>query len=92
VKVATSLDGTLNERADKDRGWSLEVSISWVNFEEFSRRPAAGAMWSFNLARWDGVEPNCRFSIWSDSLTERPDPHIPDRFGEMRFAREEEPR
>ena len=86
VKVATSINGTLNDRTDMDRGWSLEASIPWVNFQEFSGRPTAGAVWSFNLNRWDGVEPNRRMSIWSDSLLEQPGPHAPERFGEMRFV------
>ncbi len=33
VKLATSINGTLNDRTGKDRGWSLEVSIPWVNFQ-----------------------------------------------------------
>jgi len=86
VKVAASVNGTLNNREDTDRGWSLEVSIPWANFEEFSKRPSPGASWSFNLNRWDGVEPDRRMSIWSDSMTERPNPHVPDRFGEMLFV------
>jgi hypothetical protein len=86
VKVAAALNGTLDDRTDKDRGWSLEASIPWVGFEEFSRRPAAGTVWTFNLNRWDGVEPARRMSIWSDSMQERPGPHAPQRFGEMRFV------
>ena len=86
LKVAAVVNGTLNDRSDADKGWSLEASIPWVNFEELSRRPSPGAVWSFNLNRWDGVEPNRRMSIWSDSLLERPGPHAPERFGEMRFV------
>jgi hypothetical protein len=86
VKVAVTVNGTLNERSDKDKGWSLEVSIPWINFEEFSKRPSPGTAWSFNLNRWDGVEPTRRMSIWSDSMQERPGPHAPERFGEMRFV------
>jgi hypothetical protein len=86
VKVGVAVNGTLNDRSDKDKGWSLEVSIPWVNFEEFSKRPSPGTVWTFNLNRWDGVEPNRRMSIWSDSMQERPGPHAPERFGEMRFV------
>src|SRR5207247_10214135 len=68
VKVATILRGTLNARGDEDHGWSLEVAIPWINFEEFSPRPAPGAIWKANLNRWDGVEPNRRVSIWSRPL------------------------
>jgi hypothetical protein len=39
------LQGTLNNSADKDQGWTLEAAIPWANFEELSRRPpAAGAV------------------------------------------------
>jgi len=86
VRLATFLDGTLNARGDQDRGWSLEAAIPWVNFEELARRPTAGTAWSFNLNRWDGVEPNRRMTIWSNPLAARPNPHVPERFGEMRFV------
>jgi len=85
VKVAVLLRGTLNVRGDKDEGWSLEVAIPWANFEEFSPRPASGAVWKANLNRWDGVEPNRRMSIWSDPQQPQPRPHIPARFGELVF-------
>jgi hypothetical protein len=87
VKVATSLRGTLNQRADTDKGWSLEAAIPWVNFEELSRRPpAAGAIWKANVNRWDGVEPSRRMSIWSDPQQPTPWPHVPARFGELVFV------
>src|SRR5262245_30114467 len=86
LKVATFLRGTLNARGDTDNGWSLELAIPWVNFEEFSQRPAAGAVWKANLNRWDGVEPARRMSIWSDPIQQRPAPHVPARFGELVFV------
>lgn len=86
LRLATFLNGTLNARGDQDQGWSLEVAIPWVNFEEFARRPSPGTVWAFNLNRWDGIQPNRRMTIWSDPLIPRPDPHVPERFGEMRFV------
>jgi hypothetical protein len=86
LKVAVFLRGTLNVRGDKDEGWSLEVAIPWINFEEFSQRPTPGTVWKANLNRWDGVEPNRRMSIWSDPLQPRPAPHVPARFGELVFV------
>jgi hypothetical protein len=86
VKLATFLEGTLNARGDQDRGWTLEAAIPWANFEELARKPAPGTVWTFNLNRWDGVEPNRRMTIWSDPLAARPNPHVPERFGQMRFA------
>ncbi len=90
VQLATFIRGTLNVRGDEDKGWSLEVAIPWVNFEELSKRPAPGAVWTANLNRWDGVEPNRRLSIWSDPLQTRPHPHFPARFGQLVFVQDAE--
>jgi len=86
VKLATFLRGTLNARGDTDQGWSLEVAIPFVNFEELAKRPTNGTIWKANLNRWDGVEPSRRMSIWSDPLQNRPAPHVPARFGELVFV------
>jgi hypothetical protein len=86
VQLGTLIRGTLNMRGDQDQGWSLEVAIPWVNFEELSKRPTPGAVWSFNLARWDGVGRDRRLSVWSDPQLTRPGPHAPARFGRMVFV------
>jgi hypothetical protein len=86
AQLATYIRGTLNVRGDEDQGWSLEVAIPWVNFEEFSGRPEPGAVWSMNVNRWDGVEPDRRMSNWSDPRQPRPNPHVPARFGQLVFA------
>jgi hypothetical protein len=86
VKLATWIDGTLNESGDRDRGWSLEVAIPWANFEELSKRPEPGTVWKANLNRWDGTAPARRLSMWSDPLVARPNPHVPSRFGELVFV------
>ncbi len=87
VLLATHVDGTLNQTGDKDRGWTLELAIPWRNFEELgvTAAPKAGAVWTANLNRWDGVEPARRLSVWSDSATVRPSPHNPKRFGDLIF-------
>lgn len=87
LEIGVSLDGTLNERDDSDRGWTLELAIPWENFEELARRrPALGTVWKANLNRWDGVEPDRRMSIWSDPLNDESWPHVPSRFGELVFV------
>ena len=87
VKIAASLRGSLNDRTDTDRGWSLEAVIPWPNFEELSRRPpVAGTVWKANFNRWDGVQPNRRMSIWSDPQNSESWPHVPSRFGEIVFV------
>jgi cyanophycinase len=88
VQLATHLNGTLNQTADKDRSWTLELAIPWPNFEELAKKlpPEPGTVWRVNLNRWDGVEPNRRLSQWSDSGLDRPNPHNPARFGELLFV------
>ena len=87
VRLATNIDGTLNMTGDKDRGWSLEVSIPWANFEELARPPQEGTVWTANLNRWDGTGRNRRLSMWSDPGIDRPSPHVPKRFGELVFVK-----
>lgn len=87
VQLETAIEGTLNMRGDKDKGWSLEVAIPWANFEGLSQRPKEGTVWTANLNRWDGVEPNRRMSNWSDPLQPSPNPHVPARFGQLIFVR-----
>jgi hypothetical protein len=85
VLLATFIRGTLNARGDEDKGWSLEVAIPWVNFEELAKRPSPGTVWTANLNRWDGVEPDRRLSMWSHSAQTTPNPHAPARFGQLVF-------
>ena len=87
VQLATFIDGTLNARGDRDKGWSLEVSVPWANFEELARRPEAGDVWTATFNRWDGVEPDRRLSMWVDPLDRNPNPHHPERFGDLVFVK-----
>lgn len=86
VQLSTSLNGTSTGRKDKDKGWNLELAIPWLNFEALSKPPKAGAVWTANVNRWDGTEPNRRMSNWSDPQTPTPNPHVPARFGELVFV------
>lgn len=89
-QLASFIRGTLNARGDNDEGWGLEVAIPWENFVELTGKtthPDTGAVWTANLNRWDGVEPNRRLSQWSDSGLKTPNPHNPARFGELVFVK-----
>ena len=90
VHIASHIRGTLNATGDRDEGWSLEAAVPWNNFEELAKKlpPAPGSIWTANLNRWDGTEPNRRLSLWSDSGLDKPHPHNPKRFGELVFARD----
>ena len=89
VQLATHINGTLNARGDKDQGWTLEVAIPFTEFEGLNagKTPNPGDTWTINLNRWDGVEPERRHSLWSDSALVNPNPHNAKRFGSMVFVK-----
>ena len=54
LKKAVSIDGTLNQSDDTDRGWALELAIPWKVLQECapeSRPPKAGEYWRVNFSR-----------------------------------------
>jgi hypothetical protein len=89
TQLATSIKGTLNMSGDRDQGWSLEVAIPWRAFADLTDNPVPklGDRWIANMNRWDGTEPNRRLSQWSDSGMVKPNPHMPDRFGQLMFVK-----
>ena len=87
LKMSSHIDGTMNVRGDTDRGWNMEVAIPWKNFDSTAPAPKIGTVYTANLNRWDGVEPNRRLSLWSDSKLNRPHPHAPEHFGELIFVK-----
>jgi hypothetical protein len=88
VQLAASIKGTLNMTGDQDQGWNLEVAIPWRSFADLADNPVPkiGDRWIANMNRWDGTEPNRRLSQWSDSGMLKPNPHFPDRFGQLLFV------
>jgi uncharacterized repeat protein (TIGR03806 family) len=53
LDAKVKLDGTLNKRDDKDRGWSVEGRIPWTDFARTGGRPVVGEKWKLNLCRFD---------------------------------------
>ncbi len=58
IKYALSLDGTLNDPSDTDKGWSIEVAIPWTVLEEAANHggpPNDKEQWKVNFSRvqWD---------------------------------------
>ena len=50
----TSVDGTINDPSDIDKGWAAEVAIPWTSFsapEHEPRAPAPGDQWRVNFSR-----------------------------------------
>jgi hypothetical protein len=53
IESAVKLRGTLDQWADRDEGWSVEIRIPWADLAPTGGRPASGAEWRFALCRYD---------------------------------------
>lgn len=89
IVIATSVDGTLNDDTDKDRGWVLEVAIPFANFAQVTGRshPSDGDVWHLNLNRLGG-KANPQHSQWSPGTTSAPAFHAPETFGRVTFSKQ----
>lgn len=88
VKIAVSIDGTLNDDGDTDRKWILEAAIPFANFSDVAQHtpPKPGDVWHLNLNRLGG-KTNPQYSQWSPSGTDGPNFHAPKGFGRVIFAK-----
>jgi hypothetical protein len=94
LKSAVHVDGTLNDPADRDTGWTIELAIPWAALAD--RPPRAGETWRVNLARVqhetsviDGryeklPKARPRYATWSPQG--EINMHIPQRWGHVRFG------
>jgi hypothetical protein len=84
AKLAATHIGTLNDDADKDSLWCVEVAIPWANFREHMPHfpPQAGDEFRANFNRHGG-DTNPQFSQWSPADTPAPAFHVPRRFGRL---------
>ena len=87
VRIATTIDGTLNDHSDRDTGWVLEIAIPFDNFRHLGGRipPRDGDRWRLNLNRCAGRTAG-QYAMWSDSGTPKPQFHVPERFGIALFS------
>lgn len=83
-QAAAKVDGTLERRGDRDRGWTAELAIPLVDMG-LRRPPEPGDVWRINLYRIDrGPEPS--FAFWSPTLGRTPNRYQPERFGYLEFS------
>ncbi len=89
VESRVTLRGTLNQRTDRDQGWSVEGRIPWFDFLRSGGRPAVDERWKFALCRYDfsvdSEEPELSTSAPLDSLTSA-DFHHHEDYSTLRFV------
>jgi len=89
VEMRTSHHGPLRKvDSPEDRLWTLEIAIPFRNFARDAAHvpPVDGDVWRLNLNRAGGTT-NAQYSTWSPVRTAKPNFHVPESFGYVRFRR-----
>jgi hypothetical protein len=89
VLIGHSVPGPTKDESPDDRFWIVELAIPLINFQQDAAHtpPTPGDEWRVGLHRTGG-KTNAQFSQWSSSETEKPNFHVPERFGRMFFVDE----
>jgi hypothetical protein len=92
-----AIDSTSGERnTDWDYASGMETSAAIeenhviiamkIPWEAFGRKPKVGEVWLGNIFRCVGREPDRGYLAWRPTMTEKPNFHVPERFGEFEFT------
>ena len=85
LRLAVHCDGTLNQPADKDRGWSVEMAIPRQALTlNFLNPLQAGNWWRINFSRVQWLKKPEENWVWMP--TGKIDMHMPDRWGYIYFS------
>jgi len=99
LKTAVHVNGTLNNAADKDTGWTLEIRWPWSGIQELTTLkmpPKDGDQWRINFSRvqWDMEIVDGKYKkvpkrdehnwVWSPQGVI--DMHRPERWGYLQFS------
>ena len=62
------------------------ITVIRIPWNALGKRPSAGDVWPGNLFRCVGRDPDRGYLAWSPTLTDKPNFHVPERFGEFEFV------
>lgn len=85
LEVAVNVDGTVNDKSDQDKSWTIEIKIPLDQIPAMKEKPTADSAWSVNLYRFDRPETNVS-NAYGWSTKPRGDFHRIEQFGTFRFA------
>ena len=85
--VGQTIQGTVNNDQDIDKGWIVEIAVRFSDYPELSPKlnPSAGDIWRVGLHRCGG-KIDFQHSQWSPSQTPTPEFHRPQDFGIVVFS------
>lgn len=86
ARHAVAVDGTLDDRSDQDRGWTVEIALPLDAIPSVPHvPPKAGDEWRVNMFRMDSpASGGQRAAAWSPPRV--PDFHAVKRFGVLHFG------
>lgn len=84
LRSAVVLDGTIDCRTDKDRGFTVEFAVPFAALGRSTPKP--GERWRANLYRIDLIPKPEEFQSWSPTLQVPAAFHVPERFGTIFFT------
>ena len=80
------INGTMDNRKDKDEWWSCEIKIPFYNFVMARHIPPnKGDTWRLNAYRIERQKSGDEYTVWSPTYTKTPNFHMPERFGRLVF-------
>jgi len=91
---AVHVDGTLNQRDDVDRGWTVELALPWAGLEWIaggrSLPPGDGDVWRIDCSRFEKIGRNREIldpcAGWTWNRHGHYDSHIPEVFPKITFS------
>ena len=90
------VQGTLNDEAQTDRAWVVELAIPWsclaaseliATHMDVAEGPVVGDEWRMDFLRRRRMTPDGPQAVWSWSPVWSTDPRQPAHWGRVRFAR-----
>jgi hypothetical protein len=100
LRTAVHVRGTLNNPADRDSGWSVEIAFPWKALAGYAHKPApprAGDEWRVNFSRVEWQHeiaegkyrkvPKTKEDNWVWSPQGAVNMHIPEHWGRVRFTK-----
>ena len=89
LRTGVAIDGTLNDSADIDKGWTVEIAYPLRAFQprQAVSAPQPGTVWRINFSRVEWTPGNPKEDNWVWSPQGVIDMHIPEQWGYLRFQR-----
>ncbi|MEQ6120353.1 carbohydrate-binding family 9-like protein [Reichenbachiella sp. MALMAid0571] len=96
LKTAVSVDGTVNNDKDRDRGWTVELALPWSSLailakgDNRSVPPQAKDIWRMDFSRFNQykeAEPAKDSGGWAWSPHGIWDSHVPECFTYINFSK-----